>query len=652
MSESIIIELRQENVNTKVMANGDYISTMLENVTLSTGDSIIVKNAFIDTTIISNQFITLENDYTINTDFMYYQYNFQKTGQIYIPQFADETTDAQPADKSNPGVSDKGKINGLIHLLVKEKIAPPTGFSDYKTVTFTRNEKTSGSVWGNIAFDVEYTDVEGYKRTNHSFFYTQAKGNTFNASILGSGGIIAQDGYIKVTITDENIIKGKILPTFTLNKVPLTGDIFHPYYGKVSGTILKGKYTPFELAERVNAIFQIPPPVGNNIYFGGVDGSPHTEALRLLGNSFTYAEAGINEVFIANCNDDVYSEIFGDGGGPRNLPAAGKNCYITSYSNGGNTGTAKDPDPLPRYWVGASQVDFNYNQDTNKMEINYMHTPQYATSSDKSIQGPEVVSVCTNDYIADKQDNPINAARPVTFFGKAAGGIIFSSMTSNPPGFWDQVMGFDLNSLCIQPNYQKLTPSLNPDEYFIVNPTYFPYMDLLEGKNITAPMIINDMNIQKNANFNQEMSGGDNLAFEVVGTTQIIAPNVLLDSVLETAYYLIEVDSKFKNNVLTSDNGNMRNVQTICNTYFNSGTYTSASSADSIVYTHQGVDDITLQSFGVRILESNKELATGIGSDNAVFLQIVKALPSPVAAIPKKVLTDDQKKKEESEYRV
>ena len=148
------------------------------------------------------------------------------------------------------------------------------------------------------------------------------------------------------------------------------------------------------------------------------------------------------------------------------------------------------------------------------------------------------------------------------------------------------------------------------------------------------------------------MSGGDNLAFEVVGTTQIIAPNVLLDSVLETAYYLIEVDSKFKNNVLTSDNGNMRNVQTICNTYFNSGTYTSASSADSIVYTHQGVDDITLQSFGVRILESNKELATGIGSDNAVFLQIVKALPSPVAAIPEKVLTDDQKKKEESEYRV
>jgi len=46
MSESIIIELRQENVNTSVMKNGDYICTLMENVTLSPGDSIVVKSCF------------------------------------------------------------------------------------------------------------------------------------------------------------------------------------------------------------------------------------------------------------------------------------------------------------------------------------------------------------------------------------------------------------------------------------------------------------------------------------------------------------------------------------------------------------------------------------------------------------------------------
>ena len=78
MSESIVIELRQENNNTKVMNNGDYISTMLENVTLSKGDSLVVRNVFVDTTVNSNQFITLDNDYLISSDFMFYNYSFQK----------------------------------------------------------------------------------------------------------------------------------------------------------------------------------------------------------------------------------------------------------------------------------------------------------------------------------------------------------------------------------------------------------------------------------------------------------------------------------------------------------------------------------------------------------------------------------------------
>lgn len=204
--------------------------------------------------------------------------------------------------------------------------------------------------------------------------------------------------------------------------------------------------------------------------------------------------------------------------------------------------------------------------------------------------------------------------------------------------------------MCINPNYQRLSNSLNPQEYYIIdNPVYFPYMDLEEGKNITAPIIINDMNIQKNATFNQQASVGGGTSFNVVGTTAITAPNVLLDNILDTAYYLIEVDSKFKSNVYTSDKGNMKNVQTICNTYFNSGTYTSASSADSIVYTHQGVDDITLQSFGVRILGANKELAEGIGPDNTVFLEVIRATP-PLT--PPQVLNNAQEKKEKSKYMV
>jgi len=651
MSETIVIELRQENNNTKVMNNGDYISTMLENVTLSKGDSIVVRNAFVDTTVNSNQFITLDNDYLISSDFMFYNYSFQTDGIHFIPEFALTNTGGGGAADSN--ISLNGRITGLQNILCKKEMTAPTDYSDFKTVTFTRNPTASGTDWGDIRFDVQYTDLTGQPRTNHSYFYKQTKGTTFNATILGSGGILAKNNSVTVVITTADMKKGNITSNFTLNSsaIPSNVKIFHPIYQSLSGKIPKGKYTPTELAEKINAVFQIVPNNPLDIYLEDAAANISTPCLKLLGNSDSYGDTKTDEIFVPNTNDDVYIDYFGTFGGSRNPttnPGGGiaENCYVPAFSYGGNSGTTRHPVAIPRFWTGASQVEFFYNQDTNKMSINYLHTPQYAKASDPTIQGPEVVTIYANDAVYDPSGTGswAYAARSNTFFGKANGGIILSSLTSEPTGFWDDLMGFDVSEMCVNPNYQRLSTSLNPTEFFIAtNPVYFPYMALQEGKNITAPIIINDMNIQKNASFNQQAAAGGGTSFNVVGTTAIVAPNVLLDNILDTAYYLIEVDSKFKSNVFTSDNGNMRNVQTICNTYFNNGVYTSASSADSIVYTHQGVDDITLQSFGVRILSSNKELAQGIGPDNTVFLEIVRATP---ALLPPQILNNSQKKQQ------
>ena len=111
MSESIVIELRQENNNTKVMNNGDYISTMLENVTLSKGDSLVVRNVFVDTTVNSNQFITLDNDYLISSDFMFYNYSFQTDGIHFQPKFALSNTDQGGQIDSNISLNGRITIN-------------------------------------------------------------------------------------------------------------------------------------------------------------------------------------------------------------------------------------------------------------------------------------------------------------------------------------------------------------------------------------------------------------------------------------------------------------------------------------------------------------------------------------------------------------
>ena len=315
MSESIVIELRQLNNNTKVMAPGDYISTMLENVTLSKGDSLVVRNVFVDTTVNSNQFITLDNDYLISADFMYYNYSFQTDGIHFQPKFALQNT--EQGGQADTNISLNGRITGLPNILCKKEIDAPADYSDFKTVTFTRNPSASGTDWGDIQFDVQYTDLLGDVRTNHSYFYKQTKGTTFDANILGSGGILAKNGSVTVIVTNLNIEKGNITSNFTLNStaIPANVKIFHPIYQTLSGNIPKGKYTPTELAEKINAVFQIVPNNPRDIYLEDEIANISTPCLKLLQNSNSYEDSTANEVFVPNTNDNVYIDYFGSNGG-------------------------------------------------------------------------------------------------------------------------------------------------------------------------------------------------------------------------------------------------------------------------------------------------------------------------------------------------
>ena len=100
-----------------------------------------------------------------------------------------------------------------------------------------------------------------------------------------------------------------------------------------------------------------------------------------------------------------------------------------------------------------------------------------------------------------------------------------------------------------------------------------------------------------------------------------------IDALNQFGYYLIEINSQFKNNFMTEDN-NYNHIQQIVNRYYELNSYTSGESGQ-IVYQHTG-EPTLLQSFHCRILTSDKQLATNVGDDNTIHLQIVKA-PKPPA---------------------
>lgn len=69
--EEIIVELASYNCLSK-NTSSDFVSKLSKPITLNEGDTVMVRNCFLDTRLISNQFITFDEDQNINLTFYYY----------------------------------------------------------------------------------------------------------------------------------------------------------------------------------------------------------------------------------------------------------------------------------------------------------------------------------------------------------------------------------------------------------------------------------------------------------------------------------------------------------------------------------------------------------------------------------------------------
>ena len=624
---SIIIETRQLNDNTKSMANGDYITTLNENILLEENDQILIRNAFVDTVPISNEYIELNEDYTLTINFLYYEYNFSDAGQSGFDNYADvglQILGNPPTlQETTIGQTVSGTITGQIQNLTKKFAVSNTEFAIYTEVQFYRTDTGAGN-WGGIPYQFRYYNFSGIEEIYHGNIPVLPNGDYQTKIKIGK--ILANKNTTPpyLYITPDNLRIGRIIEGynnpafFTKSNLPSGMSAYEPIIGTKNGTIAKGKYAPSEIASRISKIFQ--ETTKNNIF----DLTASNSLLIKTGTGTPEHQ------FLLNVNSQVYKDTIKAKDGLFNLTypivqGIYKNSYIGIYNY-------DDPLNKNEYWVGTSQFDVQYDDQSNKFFIEYMHTPYYGTAT-TGVQTNEIITVSQNDYNPNKGGDgiPYNCAEPKTFYTKAMGGIALTSMTSSPDGFWDNICGFDLNDITVQPDYDTLDPAItgNANEYLTVNElTLLPYINYEEGRNITAPFMINDMGISKNSNFKEVIPPVVGTQIEIAGINSIYARNVILNNINENAYYLIEIESKFKNNLLTSDFGNMKNVAGIANTYFNSSNFTSTNSADSFIYQHSGEPQM-LQSFGIRILDSTKNLATGLGPDNTVFIEIIKAPKIP-----------------------
>ena len=78
------------------------------------------------------------------------------------------------------------------------------------------------------------------------------------------------------------------------------------------------------------------------------------------------------------------------------------------------------------------------------------------------------------------------------------------------------------------------------------------------------------------------------------------------------------------------------NISGIVSRYYSVGSYTTGGVESGIPYVNTGYFPIAINNFRVRILNGNRDMAEGLGSDNCIFLQHIRAEQPVLPAIKSK----------------
>ena len=615
------------------LENGDYNTTIQDKIMLEEGDTIMLKSAYIDTKATSEQKIIIDEPLDLTLDYISYVMN--QSGSIHMSSDSQRTildnTVVPPAPKTeqDPVIND-----GRLYLMCS-KTAGQANLRELKGIQFDVADATKPTFGGFNVF-VNFTDANGDKKSIKEQVPIQnvsdGKATPFfnfdcqflATSVLtitsgapdnnGSGG----DGFVMAstsipsgagnapvsfncTVGFYKITSG--FPSADAWSVDMSGvDHFKAVNSTTNITIEEGNYAPADLCDTINRKLQV---IGDNVSGTNLTDNKFLQSVETTTNVFFVAPAG-SEGTEPLSGEDIKSD------------------YRYQYNQAGGVVGYNG------FYVGASQVVLGFEPNTQKFEWQYIHSPYIASGSEAV--GYELFT--QNDF-------PTNTN--ATFAVNRHAGILFKSLraqskkTGLPVSFWDKTLGFDLNRSspnCILAQYSSIL-NVRADTGIIGSrrQVFKPVLDPQPAVGTTIPSNYQgiDTAYQKTDKFylvpdlGQTGQSANTFYSTSLKTNAIVAGDSVLsqDDKMAFGYYLIEVRANFQNNYLTNDE-NRRNVMGIISRYYVKDAYTSGTSEDSLIYTHSG-EPMLLSSFDIRILDSDKVLASNIGSDNTVFLNIIKA---------------------------
>jgi hypothetical protein len=567
MSEKVItLQLRQKEAQI-VHSNGDYSTTLAKPVIIEEGDTIQLFKSFIDTKETTSGRVVLENDTELE-----FHYGFWSQ---YI--YDDDIT-------NNFGTGKNGKTFILCKNIDKEH-------SILHEIQYTMKNEEDTDV-GGIPVTYQYQavgdpDTKLTKITYHfprrNKYQTQTT-QVLNKSLLHIKGTFARVTPNKTLINDGNMDPASEYFKITDEPAGGTTNILEPYINSTTITIEQGDYEPTQIAQLI------------------------TDKLTANSKDQGLGQIPIDNPFLKSTGDyGTASNFFGQNGFSTPIDTS---QFLFVESEFGFTMYTFDAGRANQYWVGSSQMAIEYLP-SGRFQWSYIHMPYYSNANAGNISIQYMKNASLNNY----------------FIASANGGIFFNSLTAKQNGeefdFWHGILGFNMDDLIL--DYKSEEYNTIPG-FSNNNVKTNICTNLAFGKNLTKGDTSIDIAINKNdaANPFYKVLTSSALPPITISLSNGINAETPFDenTSVNYGYFMIELLTNYDTQLISSNN-NTSLIKGIVSRYYSANSYTSGASDSSLTYIHKGAP-VMLSNVGIRIKDSNGNVANDIGEDNSIFLQVFK----------------------------
>lgn len=577
------IELKQENA-VIVNNNGDYEINLREPVYINEGDTIEIKNMFIDTRKTSAEG-TINILADINAELDIYKYIIDHTaeddtttnitrGRDYFGTFKSDHPKANKYVLSKSiGATQLERVDSL-NLLVSNQF--PLS-SEFRSLTTSFNYVNASGDPATFSITISKDTAKGFQ---NKIFQTAAiiKFNitpiviqpnslifTPGTDIWGKSGIVSRQGWFwdPTSLNNNNydtVPAGSSTAPFNETTISMaTG--FQPYSEKLQFTVPAGQYTPDNLATLITKNLSV-----------------------IKGNVIDIKDGKTLTVCGSYSKDDDYGFV---------------NELGTDYFEVAKTNI---------FWLGSNQISCVYNQLQSKFEFDYLHMPFYSEivpQGSANTNGAIVNKVIEIPVRTSDGPPPVYGVSSNVIVGSSAG-ILISNWSSN---LFQDIMGFTSNNLVNVTNYNIVKISGQD--------VHLPVFNLVDGQNTTSGFAGLDTLIEKTVPIWYLQPSLKDLESSTDITSSILAFNVVQPQQEEQfAYYNVQLEAGFNTDYIQANNVN-RNINCIVSKYYSVDSYTIFE-GQGIIYEHIGNPQM-LSRMKIRILDPDFD-NPDIGTDNTMIL--------------------------------